>query len=85
MEIFAIILITAFLLSSFVGFNDSNEKATTVCFEILKCSSVALMTFCVCYTITLSNPQAIDVYRGKTTLEITYKDSIPVDSVVVFK
>ncbi len=30
-------------------------------------------------------PQAIDVYRGKTTLEITYKDSIPVDSVVVFK
>ena len=32
-----------------------------------------------------SNPQAIDVYRGRTTLEITYKDSIPVDSVVVFK
>lgn len=32
-----------------------------------------------------SNPQAIDVYRGKTTLEITYKDSIPVDSFVVFK
>lgn len=32
-----------------------------------------------------TNPQAIDVYRGKTTLEITYKDSIPVDSVVVFK
>lgn len=32
-----------------------------------------------------NNPQAIDVYRGKTTLEITYKDSIPVDSFVVFK
>ena len=31
------------------------------------------------------NPQAIDVYRGKTTLEIIYKDSIPIDSVVVFK
>lgn len=30
-------------------------------------------------------PRAIDVYRGKTTLEITYKDSIPVDTVVVFK
>lgn len=30
-------------------------------------------------------PSAIDVYRGKTTLEITYKDSIPVDTVVVFK
>ncbi len=30
-------------------------------------------------------PSAIDVYRGKTTLEITYKDDVPVDSVVVFK
>ena len=30
-------------------------------------------------------PTAIDVYRGNTTLEITYKDSIPVDTVVVFK
>lgn len=30
-------------------------------------------------------PTAIDVYRGNTTLEITYKDSIPIDTVVVFK
>lgn len=30
-------------------------------------------------------PTAMDVYKGKTTLEITYRDSIPVDSVVVFK
>lgn len=27
----------------------------------------------------------IEVYRGNTTLEITYCDSIPVDSVVVWK
>lgn len=31
------------------------------------------------------HPTAIDVYRNKTTLEITYKDSIPIDSTVVFK
>lgn len=30
-------------------------------------------------------PTALDVYQGKTTLEITYRDSIPVDSVIVFK
>ena len=30
-------------------------------------------------------PSAIDVYRGKTTLEITYKDKVPVDSTVVWK
>ena len=32
-----------------------------------------------------NKPSAIDVYQGKTTLEITYKDNIPIDSVVVFK
>lgn len=31
------------------------------------------------------NPTALDVYQGKTTLEITYRDSVAVDSVVVFK
>ena len=30
-------------------------------------------------------PSAIDVYRGRTTLEVTYRDSLTVDSVVVFK
>ena len=30
-------------------------------------------------------PTALDVYRGKTTLEITYRDSVAVDSVVVYK
>ena len=30
-------------------------------------------------------PTAMDVYQGKTTLEITYKDGVPVDSIVVFK
>ena len=33
----------------------------------------------------LNKPNAMDVYRGKTTLEITYKDKIPVDSTVVWK
>ena len=30
-------------------------------------------------------PTAIDVYKGKTTLRITYIDSIATDSMVVFK
>lgn len=30
-------------------------------------------------------PKAMDVYQGKTTLEITYKDGVAIDSVVVFK
>lgn len=27
----------------------------------------------------------IEVYRGNTTLQITYQDSVPIDSVVVYK
>ena len=34
---------------------------------------------------SLNEPKAIDVYRGKTTLEITYKDKVPIDSTVVWK
>lgn len=30
-------------------------------------------------------PTAIDVYRGNTTLEITYRDSVAIDSIVVWK
>lgn len=32
----------------------------------------------------INKPKAIDVYRGKTTLEITYKDRVPIDSTVVW-
>ena len=84
MEIFVIILSLVFLLSIILGLN-CNEKVSEVCFEILKGSTIALSAVCVCGIIKISSPQAIDVYRGKTTLEITYKDSIPIDSVVVFK
>ncbi len=30
-------------------------------------------------------PSALDVYQGKTTLEVTYKNDVPMDTVVVFK
>lgn len=36
-------------------------------------------------SIYLKKPKPIDVYRGKTTLEITYKDGMPIDSTVVWK
>lgn len=30
-------------------------------------------------------PSAIDVYRGKTTLQVTYKNNVPIDTTVVYK
>ena len=42
--------------------------------------------FCFCLIKSCNNkPTALDVYRGKTTLEITYMDSVAVDSTVVYK
>ena len=32
-----------------------------------------------------NRPKAIDVYKGKTELRITYEGNIPVDSAVIFK
>jgi len=60
-------------------------KVAEVGSEIMKYSLIALSAVCVCGIISISTPKSIDVYRGRTTIEITYKDSIPVDSVVVFK
>ena len=85
MGIFLIILSIVFLLSVTLGFIYNDEKVTEVCFEIVKGSVVALFTICVCGIIKINTPQAIDVYRGRTTLEITYRDSIPIDSAVIFK
>lgn len=46
---------------------------------------VGVVLLIIGIAIPMRNPQAIDVYRNRTTLEITYRDSIPVDSIVVWK
>lgn len=33
----------------------------------------------------IDEPRAIDVYRNKTELRITYEGGVPVDSVVIYK
>ena len=32
-----------------------------------------------------NTPTAMDVYQGKTILEITYRDKVPIDTIIVFK
>lgn len=48
-------------------------------------TGVILCLHVVLHKLDEKTPTALDVYRNKTTLQITYKDGIPVDSVVVFK
>lgn len=55
---------------------------TMIWFTIM-CSMWALAAFVL--LIEYNTPTALDVYRGKTTLEITYRDSVAIDSTVVYK
>lgn len=52
---------------------------------IIVAFAISFIGWCGYNIGTAGKPTAMDVYQGKTTLEITYKDGIPVDSVVVFK
>ena len=47
--------------------------------------SAIILAVLILYDENRNTPTSLDVYQGKTTIEITYRDSIPVDSVVVFK
>ena len=52
--------------------------------------AISLMYACFCVAVFLMGlglgyQMSLDAYRGKTTLEITYRDSVAVDSVVVYK
>lgn len=73
-----IIITVAFLVLYVV--NEDNYGTTFLC-----TLAIVVGALCISEGIKTTTPQAIDVYRGKTTLEITYKDSIPIDTVVVFK
>ena len=62
-----------------LSFRYDDNRASTISFCIIAFIS------CIAMIKVVYTPEAIDVYQGKTTLEITYKDNVPIDSVVVFK
>lgn len=58
-----------------------NFENSTIFLVSLLCT-VTMSTVIYVYKSTIF---PIDVYRGNTTLEITYKDGIAIDSTVVWK
>ena len=62
-----------------------SDKATYDNTPIFFITMILNIIIAFCLIINLRKPRAIDVYQDNTTLEITYKDSIPIDSVVVWK
>ena len=53
-----------------------------ICF-FLTMYAIGILTGILVYSQLSIRP--MDVYRGKTTLEITYRDSVAIDSTVVYK
>ena len=81
--IFSIIGLVCGFLVALIG--SIQEKMPTVVFGIfLVCFNVFTLYMNTKKDDPLT-PTALDVYRGRTTLQITYKDSVAIDSVVVFK
>ena len=84
--VFFIVMILAFALFIF-GMEQIDDKKNNVVGTIVIIISVALFLFAAAYKPQnkRNSPKAIDVYRGKTELEITYRDTIAIDSTVVWK
>ena len=81
----ALALVFAIILFIFIIFVSENLNK-------IKVSTRILITFFLTVGIIFSllfhlldTPKAIDVYKGETTLRITYQDGVPIDSIVVWK
>lgn len=78
MVVCIIILLAISIGALFCGLEEDNKP-------VIVYTLIIIIVIAIQIGLIASEPSALDVYRGKTTLEITYKDSIPIDSVVVFK
>lgn len=76
------LLAILFSFMSFVLSNEDNRLRKNISATLVIIFVAALYVLLV---ISVSKPKAIDVYRGKTTLEITYKNNVPIDTVVTYK
>ena len=86
MELAIIFVLTIIVLIFLFMLIIVDIKSEELLAKILFCT-LSLYPFLVLFLLIsyITEPRAIDVYEGKTTLEITYKDKVPIDSTVVWK
>lgn len=82
--IVGILICVSVIITAFVSRNSSCDFDTGV---IMGGGIAILSAFEIYLLVNITNPtpSALDVYRGKTELEITSVNGIPTDTVVVFK
>lgn len=72
-------IVTAIFFIAFLCCLASEESLSSVL-------GIAFTFGSICYIINSADePSAMDVYRGKTTLEYTIVDGVKIDSVVIYR
>lgn len=78
----SISVLVSVLSISIFGSDGASESDQII---IIGLSFMLAFIVMILFIIYMQRPEAIDVYKGNTTLEITYKNGIPIDSTVVWK
>lgn len=60
------------------------KRYDSICLAIVLTLNIVGILNVIIYHATEA-PSALDVYKGKTVLKITYEDKVPVDTVVIYK
>lgn len=83
LNVLGIILLVAFalmiIIAMFCNISNNSYYSATITVGII------LLLSAILSVIDKTNPTAIDVYRNKTIIEVTYRDGVAIDSTVVFK
>lgn len=79
--IIIVILLIIIIIETFALGNKLNWNGMFV-FPLACLSAIVAIIMIITYNDEI---KPIDVYRGDTTLEITYRDSIAIDSIVTWK
>lgn len=80
LTIIGLILVSIVLIFGFVSIEETNGETTQLVLFILFFVGGILLS--ISYTM---KPSALDVYRHRTELKITYEGKTHVDTVVIFK
>ena len=73
------------IVLSLVGILSNDDNVSYFSYELYKSCLSGLVVYFIIGLMKINEPTAIDVYNGNTTLEITYRDGVAIDSIVVFK
>ena len=76
-------ILVAFVIVIGINVIEIKEESNTGLSVALSIIGVIGLLFIMAYII--KTPTALDVYKGKTELRITYEGKTPVDSVVIYK